>query len=549
MTTRRETIKHVLTSLENVALQGDFLEKDQTIIFNVLVHEGDIHLNFRVEIHSPYPIQFHDVETIRFINEELLSYDHVNRDGSICVHTLHSPELSQKLILDFESLRHWIRKYYIDGEKDNKYEHIVVGEKLIDETHISFLFTNVEHRFSKNEFGYFEYSNLSKGFANNKRVLTNMVQSFQVKKKEVTCKWSSHYRNEPKQKGLFCFLERAPVKHRHFTIDLWKELEPLVNQPFVQFLFSVYQNMPTGAERPSSIPLLLGYPIKGDEIHWEAVLLLTDSFPLSKHKVIKSHHYLGQFLPQAMHWCQTRNISYHFYFGRGALHSRLANGKILVIGLGAIGSIVAKSLVRGGVINITVVDYDIKEPENVCRSEYSFRTGMCNKATELHSELIDISPFVQPRHSESLMDITKLLQNEEKMTGVLEDLFGEYDFIFDCTTDNEVASLLDRITIGAEVYCLSITNEAKELICAVKPNLYHWLAAIFEKLKSEEEDLYHPKGCWSPTFKAGYTDIAVLVQYALKQINRCLEKSEPVRNFYISTTENKHSFQPKLIQF
>ena len=57
------------------------------------------------------------------------------------------------------------------------------------------------------------------------------------------------------------------------------------------------------------------------------------------------------------------------------MNEQLTNSKILIIGIGAIGSIVAKTLVRSGCTKVDFIDYDIKEPENVCRSEYSFYTG------------------------------------------------------------------------------------------------------------------------------------------------------------------------------
>ncbi len=550
MTKRAEEILEAVASLAGVRILDELKEDGPKITFHVEVCEGEAVLPFEVEIFALYPMQFHDTETIRFVNKDLLAYDHVNADGSICVHTLHSTELRQKLQLDFHSLQHWIKKYYIVGEKDAQYEHIVVNETAIGGTQTVFLFTDVDYRFSANEFGSFSYSALAIGVKRGERIVTNLVQTFEVKKHNIQCGWSREYRKGEKKEGLVCFLKSAPAKNRRFAVENWQEMEPFVNQAFIQFLFANYQRLANSEKSPAYVPLLLGYAINETENHWQAVMLPVKSFPGTKYKVLNSYKYLGQFLNQEILWCQTRNCSYRFYFGRGALHERITKAKILVIGLGAIGSMVAKSLVRGGAINITLVDYDVKEPENVCRSEYDFETGICNKAVELHNVLNQISPFVEVRHCEELMDKVKIWSNDENITKPFEDLFGEYDLIFDCTTDNDVASLLDRLQISAQVYCLSITNEAKELVCAVKPNLYGWLTQIFEKLKdSASQELYQPTGCWSPTFKAGYTDIAVLVQWAIKQINTCFTSGLPVRNFVIATTESENFFQPKLVQY
>ncbi|MCO7319787.1 hypothetical protein OKE80_10735, partial [Riemerella anatipestifer] len=55
-------------------------------------------------------------------------------------------------------------------------------------------------------------------------------------------------------------------------------------------------------------------------------------------------------------------------------------------------------------------------------------------------------------------------------------------------------------------------------------------------LDNDVDDLYNPTGCWSPTFKASYNDINLLVQYALKQINFIYQENKPKNNFTLSTT-------------
>jgi hypothetical protein len=47
------------------------------------------------------------------------------------------------------------------------------------------------------------------------------------------------------------------------------------------------------------------------------------------------------------------------------------------------------------------------------------------------------------------------------------------------------------------------------------------------------EDIYNPTGCWNPTFKASYTDIACMVQLAMKHIVKMLSGDEEKKNFVI----------------
>ncbi|ULT41566.1 hypothetical protein KRR40_44345 [Niabella defluvii] len=130
----------------------------------------------------------------------------------------------------------------------------------------------------------------------------------------------------------------------------------------------------------------------------------------------------------------------------------------------------------------------------------------------------------------------------------IRDRLDEFDIIIDCSTDNDIAFLLDSLGLHGDIYSLSITNHARELICASKHSLYNWLQNIFHQLKRDDDDMYNPIGCWSPTFKASYNDIAVLVQFALHHINDCYKKNLPVRHFYLSTSE-KDCFEIKLNQF
>jgi hypothetical protein len=75
------------------------------------------------------------------------------------------------------------------------------------------------------------------------------------------------------------------------------------------------------------------------------------------------------------------------------------------------------------------------------------------------------------------------------------------------------------------------------------------LKEIFHQLEPEVQDLYTPTGCWSPTFKASFNDISVLVQYAIAHINNCFSKPTAVRPFYLSCGGDDNGFDIKLRQF
>jgi len=130
--------------------QGDFsINAKVEIAFEGL----DGSLNFEIEIQPQYPLKSYDSESITFKNKDLIPYNHVMGSGSICVHTLHSTDLKQKLKIDFNFLKNWIVKYLINKDKDLNYEHIIVSESPIKETYSAYIFTDVERKFKKGEFG------------------------------------------------------------------------------------------------------------------------------------------------------------------------------------------------------------------------------------------------------------------------------------------------------------------------------------------------------------------------------------------------------------
>jgi hypothetical protein len=336
------------------------------------------------------------------------------------------------------------------------------------------------------------------------------------------------------------------VINRRFAFGKWSEFEGYFGQQFLKYLYDTLQGLKK--TKISDLSFMLGYPISDTEVHWELIIIKKDNFPMYAEKITGTTNYTGKLRDQQILWGQSRNCSYKYFFGRGTLNKKLTESKILIIGIGAIGSMVANVLCRGGCVNICLLDHDVKEPENVCRSEYQFLSGINNKVEELKRQLIAISPFVEVTGNQFAIDLVKLNLNNGSLNEDVLKFFNYFDVIFDCTTDNDLAYILDRLNVNSKIINLSITNHAKELVCATNPNLYKWLMHVFSTLNNDIEDLYNPAGCWNPTFKAGYNDIAVLVQYAIKQINLTFNKEIPLRNFYLSTL-SEEDFTIKLNQF
>jgi len=544
MMERLVVITDGICAVENVMIDKAFKADPDGIIRGcITILEQSHSLQFEVEIFEAYPFQFHDVETIRFINKDLIEYNHVNSDGSICVHTPHNRDLKSKIFYDVNSLKEWIVKYYINKEDDQHYDHIMVTEDAGKAYNSCYLFTNVNNQFAKNDFGHMYISLLSKGVHINKRVITYIVQGFRANKLNVPCKWNKFYSALSYQKGVYYFMEHPPVRNKRFIVENWNDLQPYISQEFMKFLYGIKKDNDFNKKGITELPLFIGYTIPTGETHWQCALIKVTDFPFYTEK--SNGIYTGHFSNVPINWAQTKNCSYKYFFGRGSLCETITQKKILIIGIGAVGSMVATTLARGGCISIALADHDIKEPENVCRSEYFFSTGLNSKVQDLKIALIQISPFIEVSAFSEFMDAVKLYINDDKYRGQIKAAIEKFDLIIDCTADNDVAYILETLAIESELINLSITNHASELICVVKPNLYDTLMHLSESLDSDKIDLYNPTGCWSPTFKASYNDISLIVQFAVKHLNFTYKNGNQLRSFYLKF----HDTDLKLHQF
>ena len=526
-----EEINDYVKDIPFVELSEKFEQKNEYSIegmINLSMDGLDSPIPFKVIIFPYYPLKNHESEAIKFINLDLIKYDHVMEDGMVCIHTQHSPDLKEKIIIDFNSLQNWVAKYYINEDKDIHYEHLILDAQPVDNEYASYLFLETDYKFNPDQFGIAKVSESGTGIYKDKINRNYLLQAMEADNKDVIeYHWNGihHCDTRGLKSGIFYFCKESPAKFDKFIFKNWSELENTFSNDFLDFLHR-FEKSNLRKHKGKIIPLFIGYNINPEEIHWQVILLKIGNFPMEGNPIIykgkKTGKWETKIVASPIDWGLSRNCSYKYFFGRGTLSDSLVNGKILIIGLGAIGSMVSKTLVQGGLKEIHLVDYDTKDPENVCRSEYTFSNGITDKSMELYAILSAISPHVK---IETLKDgyfnvITKAIHDNKENDELLESLINEYDYVFDCSTDNDLMYVLNSLNLNTKLINLSITNHANSLVCGIHPGIYEFVNHQFgEILENDTDDMYNPTGCWSPTFKANYNDINVLVQYAIKQIN------------------------------
>lgn len=492
-----------------------------------------------VHVAQSYPFKVMGVEPITFTNLDLIDYPHIMEAGALCMHPAIYEDAEAQFFHDLEQLKEWVEKYYVRGEKDEHYEHLIVNSEAIDKVLYNVWFAETEDEIKEGDYGQVNYAMMGAGVHLENKTTTLLLTSFESKQgfrgHTTNCKISKAYKDGGKYSGVYCILKEAPSIHGKFIIKRYKELERLMTQSQLDFLHTFEEHYKGDK---GFFPLMLGYKIPEGDTHWQAAVMMMDDMPIEGFKigVGAQRQWHTRFLDEKIYWAHTEDVSYRYFFGRGAMPLELAEKKMLVMGVGAIGSMVAVTLVRCGAKYIVLNDIDKKEPGNVCRSEYQFISGCGDKAFELMSVLWHISPHVECGIESPVLDlgIKGLIGTEDGRKAIAEKL-NEYDIIFDCTTDNQLMQVLDGVGYRGRLVNLSITNHAQDLICVFSPSVSKTVNFIYRLLgRDAERDLYNPTGCWSPTFMASYSDVACKVQFTMKHVIKMLSGEETAGNFYVT---------------
>lgn len=537
-----KAIKEVIDSHSFVELKGDIKENNsyKTFLIDVQTEEGQPSLQWEVRIAPFYPFKVDNSESIYFFNTSLIAYPHIMRSGFLCLHTPKVENPKEQFKIDILRLKEWVDKYYVRKEKDEHYEELVVAHNLIGDIYYNFLYTDTNKEFPKKDYGTVDLTMFVPGVHDGKRMDTFLANTFhsKISGEEYVCQWGKGNKKQMRFEGIYCFLEQAPSLYDKFVLESYNDMSSLFSWSQMQFLYKRSLNK----EEAQRVPLFCGYKIPNGEMRWQVAMLKANDFPIKSEKVkcggrpIINYSYTKTLID----WASSYNCSYDYFFGRGCLPSSLAEKKILIIGIGAIGSMVAKTLARSGSKYLGLYDVDLKEPGNVCRSEYDFLSGISDKSYELSSVLQSISPFVQCEISPKALDSwIKLTMDNDETKNAIQEILNKYDIIFDCSTDDSMMYVLDKLNLRAKLINISISNHANELVCAMGNNITETVKFIFTQIiKSDTLDMFYPTGCWSPTFKASYNDIAAKLQLALKHIIGMLTAIEPESNFYVSETQD-----------
>lgn len=509
-----EWLNSYLTVQDGIILRDNFKIEDNKIRGSVSLNASPKELlSFKVEIPLSYPLIEEGKKCCRFLIENKVSCKHINEDRTICLVIPTCFDFKKRFELEIAALKEWRDKYYVAELEDDRYDYPIVPNQNM----ITFLFSNTTHKFVKGDNGTIKGRLIAK-YSVEVEIATWLVTQFD----NIKCEWKESKKDEIL--GLYYFIGVEPSAKKGILHSSWRDLDSYLRNTFKEKLLNNLSQSKTNLNY-----LFLGFKInETEEIHWLALRIQGIGMFIET-KQYERNVFLYNFLDVPIIWCKTQNANYDRYFGRGAISENLKNKKILIIGIGAIGSSLARILVRTGVLDLSLSDYDIVEAGNICRGEFNLLDIGLPKVFTVRGELEAISPFV----SISGILFDKLKQLNDADINDNRKKLNQFDIIFNCTADDESIYAIDKIRPRGVVINLSITNKAQQLMCFTGNNIMEQVLMFNPNVDKENVKYYEGTGCWNWTFQAAYFDINAMIHLAIKNINNRFFESKSLKSFVV----------------
>nr|WP_199000946.1 ThiF family adenylyltransferase [Flavobacterium sp. ASV13] len=538
-------ITDILSEDLSIKILTSFSKKNYFYEGKIEINYLDKELEFEVLIPKNYPLTLPNIDniSITFKNTNLIGYNHINNDGSVCFHPKKDDNLERKLKSEISGLKKWIKDYYIGNKEEDNYTYLLHNSQKDKST--TLFFSDNDKKFKKDDFGTFEYSVFTdrKFIPENYKATVSVQTLFRIGFNEYKDKWSSEFLDKLKlqqYKGFWIYIGDEPIyknDNKRKSVEKWNDLEKYLSTDFIKYLYDNFKGLGKTFFFEQELCIILGYKIPNNEnyeIHWDLIKIPKNKLPIytvllpKNDRALPNKKYIGICNSDSIIWGTTNNCNYERFFGRGKLTQKLINSRILIIGCGALGSSLAEILVRGGCTNIILEDFDSVGSGNLCRSKYNLLDIHTSKIDSLKDYLLGISPYV---------NIVKMPFKMSYYLDLENGLNQGVNYIFDCSTDTEVTYILDKINFEGQIFSLSITNHAKELVCVNGKNITARTNDFYNYLENEEPLFYEGTGCGYPTFQASYNDINSLLNPALANINLQIDKDNIFDNFIIRKEE------------
>lgn len=193
---------------------------------------------------------------------------------------------------------------------------------------------------------------------------------------------------------------------------------------------------------------------------------------------------------------------------------KLRNKKVMLVGVGSLGSIVATTLAQEGIGKFHLVDYDIYEPANTIRHQVRQDLFALPKVDVVAERVLELSPKTDISVYRMAIGSSKDYQQYQK---VIEVLKGS-DVVVDTTGEHSVAHLLNRLCVKYKIPLVvgSVTNGAWSCeVVRYIPNFSGcwgcWNRNFGNIIPpgSPKGEMQFAPGCDQPTFIGGISSVNI----------------------------------------
>lgn len=201
-----------------------------------------------------------------------------------------------------------------------------------------------------------------------------------------------------------------PQKQTFWTLP---KLRDIIFRNFVGTTHQLRKNL----FKNKLIPIIISVPLQqGTECLFG---LHFDSFDQSTHPLINTKSKC-KVIP-----VKINRMDKEFLFSRGGSNNNLSSKKVLVVGCGSVGSVIAVELAKAGITKITLMDDDTLSENNFYRHILGQSSGVgCNKALGLKTEI------------EGKLPLTEIVALPEKFQDVVKSNkfnFSKFDLVINAT--------------------------------------------------------------------------------------------------------------------
>ena len=223
---------------------------------------------------------------------------------------------------------------------------------------------------------------------------------------------------------------------------------------------------------------------------------------------------------ERLDWVRCENWHPDELSARGRFEGGLRGRRVAVLGAGALGSVLAELLVRGGVHDLAIYDDARLEAGNLVRHTLSMLELASPKALSLAERLNALSPCAR---------VTGYDVSVPPADGDARAALEQAEIVIDATASERVAEALGRFEWSDDRHLVSVSFSfaaEKLYLFAVSGDRFpveRFRALMRPWLEADErpqaEFPWEGTGCWSSVFPARVDDVALLAAIAARQLD------------------------------